>query len=365
LQNTQKEAEEKIMLLEGWVPKTSVEQVNKYLEDKSVVYLENKPEEEDEPPILLKNNWFSRLFEPIGRMFMFPTYAEMDLTPFFAPFFMLFFGFCLGDAGYGVVLFLGATLYKFKAKKELKPILTLGQFLAVATVIFGILSGTIFGMNLIEEESQILDQEMKKKLFDPDEMFIFALILGAIQIVFGMIIRVFNITKQKSFFHAINTIGWLVLIFGGVSVFALKHFEYINGWTPHIYPVLGVAGILILFFNNKNPLLSFGSGLYNVYNTVTGIMGDLLSYIRLFALGLSSAILGYVFNDLALQLLNMPPVIGHLFFVILLLFGHTLNLLLASLGAFVHPMRLTFVEFYKNTGFVGGGKEYKPFKKIN
>ena len=93
---------------------------------------------------------------------------------------------------------------------------------------------------------------------------------------------------------------------------------------------------------------------------VTGVFGDLLSYIRLFALGISSAILGFVFNDISLQLLNIPYV-GWLFFLILLLFGHSINLFLATLGGFIHPMRLTFVEFYKNAGFEGGGKEYKPF----
>ena len=87
--------------------------------------------------------------------------------------------------------------------------------------------------------------------------------------------------------------------------------------------------------------------------------------VRLFALGLSSAILGFVINDIAVQILGSAPVIGHIFFVVFLLFGHTLNILIASLGSFVHPMRLTFVEFYKNAGFLGGGKEYKPFAKQN
>ena len=95
----------------------------------------------------------------------------------------------------------------------------------------------------------------------------------------------------------------------------------------------------------------------------SGLVGDLLSYIRLFALGLSSAVLGMVFNKLAVSLLGLPPVLGHLLFLVLLLLGHTLNLFMAALGSFVHPMRLTSVEFYKNAGFTGGGKEYQPFVK--
>jgi len=106
-----------------------------------------------------------------------------------------------------------------------------------------------------------------------------------------------------------------------------------------------------------------GSGIWDVYSIATGVMGDLLSYIRLFALGVSSAILGYVFNDLAMQMSGDIPVLSQIIFVIILIIGHGLNIFMASLGAFVHPMRLTFVEFYKNAGFAGGGKPYRPFSK--
>jgi len=117
------------------------------------------------------------------------------------------------------------------------------------------------------------------------------------------------------------------------------------------------------YYLNKTyfPLDSCG-GLWDVYSMVTGVMGDLLSYIRLFALGVSSAILGYVFNDLAMQMSGDIPVLSQLIFVIILLVGHGLNIFMASLGAFVHPMRLTFVEFYKNAGFKGGGRSYNPFR---
>ena len=121
-----------------------------------------------------------------------------------------------------------------------------------------------------------------------------------------------------------------------------------------------------LFFSDPgvNVFARIGKGVWDVYSMVTGIFGDLLSYIRLFALGLSSAILGFVINDIGLQILGSSKILGPVFFVIFLLLGHTLNILISSLGSFVHPMRLTFVEFYKNAGFKGGGEEYKPFKKL-
>jgi V/A-type H+-transporting ATPase subunit I len=121
----------------------------------------------------------------------------------------------------------------------------------------------------------------------------------------------------------------------------------------------------VLFFSDPsvNIFMRVGKGVWDIYSTVTGIFGDLLSYIRLFALGLSSAILGFVINDIGLQILGSSKILGPVFFVIFLVIGHTLNILISSLGSFVHPMRLTFVEFYKSAGFKGGGEEYKPFTK--
>jgi V/A-type H+-transporting ATPase subunit I len=127
---------------------------------------------------------------------------------------------------------------------------------------------------------------------------------------------------------------------------------------------LSLAGLLIFIFNTpkRNPLINIGAGLWNTYNMVTGILGDLLSYIRLFALGICGGVMGFVFNDLAMQLSGDIPVVSQIVMLIILLAGHSLNIFMSGLGAFVHPMRLTFVEFYKNAGFEGGGKKYKPFK---
>jgi V/A-type H+-transporting ATPase subunit I len=128
--------------------------------------------------------------------------------------------------------------------------------------------------------------------------------------------------------------------------------------------VLGIACLFIFILNTpkRNPLINIGAGLWNTYNMITGVLGDLLSYIRLFALGICGGVMGFVFNDLALQLSGNIPVVSQIVMLIILLIGHFLNIFMSGLGAFVHPMRLTFVEFYKNAGFEGGGKKYKPFK---
>lgn len=366
IQNSLTEAEDKLKIVEGWVPVTKEKEVNEFLENHEIFYLVSEPGKDEKVPILLKNGYFSKLFEPIGKLYALPNYKELDLTPFFAPFYMLFFGFCLGDAGYGLLFLIGATIFKSRLAPDMKPILSLIQWLGGATIVFGILTGTFFGINLIElaEMGRItfLD-EVKDYMLDADKMFYAALILGGIQIVFGLCLKVANITKYQGFKYAYSTIGWLLLIVGGGVLFAISNDANEDIIKIVSYVLLAISGILILFLNNpdKGILSNFGVGIWDSYSMATGVLGDLLSYIRLFALGVSSAILGYVFNDLALQMSGDLPVVSQLIFVIIILIGHSLNLFVASLGAFVHPMRLTFVEFYKNAGFQGGGKAYTPF----
>ncbi len=357
------ELEGKVMLLEGWVPKTEEDKITDYLEKNNLVYLKERPTPDDKVPILLKNNRFARLFELIGSLFSLPSYTELDLTPFFAPFFMMFFGFCLGDAGYGLLFVIGAGLYKIKAKKELKPILSLVQWLGLSTIIFGVISGTLFGINLIDAKIPMLEN-VKDLFLNSDKMFKLALGFGGLQIVFGLGIKAANLIRMNGIKFALSTIGWLIVIIGSVVYVILTGAKLIPSSNAILYVILGLGGFFILFFSDPKASIParIGKGIWDVYSTVTGIFGDILSYIRLFALGLSSAILGFVINDIGLQILGSGSVIGHILFVIFLLLGHTLNILISSLGSFVHPMRLTFVEFYKNAGFAGGGKEYKPFK---
>ncbi len=427
-QDTRKESDDTLMILEGWVPIEKEKEVEQLVNSEDVVSITTVPEKGEEPPVELKNTKFARLFEPISKLFDLPSYREMDLTPYFAPFFMLFFGFCLGDAGYGVFFIIFAAILKLKASKELKPILSLTQYLGVATILFGLLSGTFFGINLIDsgytftansieqlQESEVpasvtaelesMEGEYYKSRADfltavegeigsedlneyrqvvlksalpgipivgkfrhlmqePLNMFYLSLILGGIQIVFGIFVKILNISRRRGFRYALAPLGWLILVISlllyAVGSFEEKVLNYL------FYGMIGLAGIFIFFLNNPdvNIFARFGSGIWESYNTVTGIFGDLLSYIRLFALGISSAILGFVFNDISLQLLNIPY-LGWLLFLVLLLAGHSINLFLATLGGFIHPMRLTFVEFYKNAGFEGGGKKYKPFNINN
>jgi V/A-type H+-transporting ATPase subunit I len=364
----EKKADAKLILLEGWVPEIKEAELAKALETHDVYYEGTTPPKDDATaPILLKNNRFARLFETIGELYDFPNYHELDLTPFFAPFYMLFFGLCLGDAGYGLLILTGALIARYKLKPSMKPILTLAAILGAATVVCGIIGGTLFGIQLLNMQWQWLTS-FKKFMLNSDQMFNLALILGGVQIVFGMIVKAFGRIRRYGFAYSLETWGWLILILGGGSLYLTFGAAMFSHDTARFlcYGVLGVAGAFIFLFNTpgRNPLINVGSGLWNTYNMVTGVLGDLLSYIRLFALGICGGVMGFVFNDLAMKMSGDIPVLSQIIMLIILLAGHSLNIFMSGLGAFVHPMRLTFVEFYKNAGFEGGGKKYKPLKLL-
>lgn len=354
--------EDKVIALEGWIPAGIQKDTNEWLSDKGVYYRFSEPTEHDNPPIQLKNNKFAKLFEFIGELYSMPNYREIDLTPFFAPFFLLFFGFCLGDAGYGLLLLIGISIYKIKAKASIRPILSLAQWLGAATVVMGIVSGTFFGIQLMNVEVPWI-MKFRSLMLDSQQLFNLALIIGVIQIIFGMFLKAANLIRQSGIGAGISTIGWLVLILGEGSCYLLSAKGY--DVTLLMYIIGAIGGSMVLLFNNmrRNVFINFGAGLWDTYNMLTGLLGDTLSYIRLFALGISSSVLGLVFNDLAVNMSGDIPVVKQLLMLIILVFGHSINLFMAGLGSFVHPMRLTFVEFYKNAGFEGGGKKYQPFKR--
>ena len=372
--STDKLAEGSLCLFEGFCPIDKEAELNAMLKDAQVYYEETDPTKEDNVPIELKNNFFTRLFEPITRLYSLPNYAELDPTPFFAPFFMLFFGLCLGDGGYGLLILLAGVAVILKAPK-LKEWGWLGVFMGLTTMIVGILTGMFFGINL--EEVAVLAPVKQYFITETNAtvhfmggayhpMMVFAILIGIFQILFGMGFKVVKIALRDGFKYAAYDCAWLVALVTLIVWFALAGSLSTVGLYS-IYAILGVCALFILFYSNpdrKILLVNIGGGLWGTYNMVSGLLGDVLSYIRLFALGLAGGILGNVFNALALQAGGaLPAWIGWLPTLLILLFGHTLNFALCLISSVVHPMRLTFVEFYKNAGFEGGGKEYKPFKK--
>lgn len=372
--STDKLAEGSLCLFEGFCPIDKEPELNAMLAEAQVYYEETDPTKEDEVPIQLKNNFYTRLFEPITRLYSLPNYEEIDPTPFFAPFFMLFFGLCLGDGGYGLLILLAGIAVILKAPK-LKEWGWLGVFMGATTMIVGILTGMFFGINL--EEVAFLAPVKQYFITETNAtvhfmggsyhpMMVFAILIGIFQILFAMGFKVVKITLRDGFKYAAYDCAWLVALVT-LIVWAATASSLSTIGLYCIYAILGICALFILFYSNpdrKILLVNIGGGLWGTYNMVSGLLGDVLSYIRLFALGLAGGILGNVFNALALQAGGaLPGWIGWLPTLLIMVFGHALNFSLCLISSVVHPMRLTFVEFYKNAGFEGGGKEYKPFKK--
>ena len=360
-------ADDKLMLLQGWAPADNQREISDYLESKAVYFDVADPTPDDEVPIKFKNNKFARLFEPIAELYMLPKYNEIDLTPYFAPFYMVFFGLSLGDVGYGLFLFTAATLAKILQKSKLstsmKAILSLVQVLGASTMVTGLLTGGFFGFALYDLDWPIVQALKEKAFFDNNRMFMLSLVLGVVQVLFGMCMKVFNRIKQQGFKYSLSTVGWIVLLVSFIVAALLPNALPMFG-TVHLI-VLIPAALLIYFYNSpdKNPFLNLGIGLWDTYNMATGLLGDVLSYVRLFALGLSGGILASVFNSLAAGMSPDNAIAKPIVYVLIFLIGHAINIFMNTLGAIVHPVRLTFVEFYKNSEFEGGGKKYSPFRK--
>ena len=269
----------KLMLLEGWAPAENAQQLNDFLKSSEVYYEISDPVPGDNVPIQLNNKGFFKLFEPIMKLYMLPKYNELDLTPFFAPFFMLFFGLCLGDTGYGLFILLGISGYRLIAKSispSMKPILTLVQLLGLSTAVCGLLTGTCFGVNLYDLHVPFIQKMKEVIMLDNQQMFNLSLILGAIQIIFGMTLKAVNQAIQFGFKYAISTIGWLLVLVSTAVAFAAPGVMAMGG-TLHL-AILAVGGLMVYLFNSpgKNIFLNIGLGLWDTYNMATGLLVDIL-----------------------------------------------------------------------------------------
>lgn len=356
-----KEGEDTISVLEGFAPTTEDGAICEFLDSTSALYITEKATQEDNPPVKLKNNWFARAFEPIGSLYVLPKYDELDLTPFYAPFYMLFFGLCLGDMGYGLVLTIVGLVAMF-ALPKFKGYGQLVFWLGIGSLVMPLLSGTFFGMKLAEIIPS-MPEDIKGLFFSDLKMFWFAIIFGIFQIVFAKVMRGIDCLRRKLWDNALTNFGWALVVTWCAFAYASMEMNT-QLLHPTVSKVMGLTGLVLVLFCSKPTkffLLRPVMGIISLYD-ITGFFGDVLSYIRLFGLGTTGGILALVINSISMQLSGIPY-IGWGLTVIMLIIGHIAVMGLSILGAFVHPVRLTFVEFYKNAEFEGGGREYKPLKK--
>ena len=374
----QREADGSLILLEGWAEADTADRVDALLKEYPYLVFERRDATmDDDAPVKLKNNKFARLFELIGAMYALPKYGTMDLTGIFGLFYMLFFAICLCDAGYGLMLLLVGLYLWFKGGKGMRQAAGLSIVCASATVAFGFYANSFFGLTI----SDYLPIHKDMLLNFQNEFFGIALALGVFQILVGLAINIWMKAKLFGITSTFGTLGWFIILLTGVAAAGLPMMGMeIPGLTmssPVFYGLMGVGALFMLVLNNvkRNPIINIGAGLWDAYNNITGLLSDVLSYIRLFAIGLSGGVLAQVFNSLAKGLSGfgdiaadapwtayIGPVIGA---AVILIIGHAINLFMSAISSFVHPMRLTFVEFYKNAGFEMSQRSFDPIRKIN
>ena len=375
--STESAADNYLNLLEGFAPVENEETLCAEFDKMGILYIKEEAVEEDNPPIRLKNNRFVKMFESLTGMYGMPNYGEYDPTPVVSIFFLLFFAMCLGDAGYGLVLILVGLAMK-KGWVKIAMFDGIGGLIATlgaATAVIGGALGTFFGMsiiNLVPEGTAVwnyysfVGSNIPTPMGELPFQMLLALGIGVFHICIAMVIKAVGYTKRLGFKENIATWGWTLLIVGGLIVVLLGAGKLLSAaaikWAIIVIAVLSALAIYIFNTPGRNPLVNVGAGLWDTYNMATGILGDVLSYIRLFALGLAGGMLGAAFNDLGKMVLGDGGV-NWVFFILILLIGHVLNLLMSCLGAFVHPLRLNFVEYFKNSGYEGKGKLYNPLKK--
>lgn len=341
-------------MLEGWIPSPLVSSLEKVLSEKTetALLLSRDPNAEEKAPVLLQNSGTADAFEVVTKLYSTPSRREIDPTPLMAPFFFVFFGLCLTDAGYGILLSLLAILIFRKIKlggmgKQLIKLLFLG---GISSFVMGVLMGGWFG-DLIK-----LKPLWFNPLDDPMRMLIVCFVLGFIQIFFGMGVRAYQDIKAGRILDAVFDQGlWFILLIGLISL-AFPQFSAAGKWLA----IGGAIGLILTQGRSqKNIFRKFLSGLVSLYN-ITGYLSDVLSYSRLLALGLATGVIASAINTMGGLLAG--SIVGVIVMVILLIGGHFFNLIIGTLGAYVHTSRLQYIEFFGKF-FEGGGKAFQPFCK--
>jgi len=355
--------------LQGWIPRDQEPALHKKLEESKLPLhiVTREPFEEEEPPILIRNNWFVQRILPLQNLYGFPKYRDLDPSPFFAFFMVMFFGICMGDAGYGIMLYLIAYFMgrKWGGRTEIMDLVVkLIKAFAVSSMIVGALTGSIMGYGFENRSWILLDLDVD--FGNPMILFYISLGLGVVHLTLSYLM---GIAQTAYFYVKMQKLGLIGVLWGAVLLIARNIWFDAPGMAlnlPMYYGGIGflTAGMLLtLLFPNdsKKWAARLGVGLWNIYG-LSSLVGDLLSYARLFGLGIATTAVASVMNQLAgMALDGIGPIMGAPLAFIIIVLGHLFNLALAILGSTVHSARMHFVESFKSF-FEGGGVEYKPFK---
>lgn len=340
-------------VLAGWLRADDVEGLRKKLAAVSRTFdlQVREPLPEEKFPVVLENSKYFAPFEFVTKLYGMPSPRGIDPTPYFTPFFIIFFGLCLTDAGYGVVISLVSALGLWKIKSEsirnLLKILLVG---GISTTAAGWLIGSWFGVSLFG--SPLLFDSMT----NPMLFLIIAFALGLLHIFWGMLIKFISLWKAGDYFAAIADVGFWYGVIIGLLLLALPQTAQVGKYLA----IISVVGLVLTQGRSQpNVIKKFLSGLLSLYD-ITGYLSDVLSYSRLLALGLATGVISMAINTMGGLLKGHP--IGFVVMVLFLIGGHIFNLLINVLGSFIHSCRLQYIEFY-NRFYDGGGRSFMPFRQ--
>lgn len=359
--------------LNFWIEKNNVANLKKQLDKITKNYsIEELPiKNKSKTPVVLKNNKFFTSFEAVTDIYGAPKPNEPDPTPFLTPFFIIFFGLALSEAGYGLVLMIGAYLIMkiLKIPRENSKLLRVLFYCGISTFVFGALFGSWFGIDFSGLPPAISNVLQKIQIIDvgqnPIPILIMTMILGVIQILTGLIINMWWLIKRSKAKDAFLDSGTWLFFLSAIIFYVISTLNILPDSINNIAPYFVYAGIIGLILTQgrdaKNIFVKFFKGVYSLYDLI-GYFSDVLSYSRLLALGLATGIIAMVINLVAILFKDMIPYVGWLVAIVILLGGHTFNLAINVLGAYIHSGRLQFVEFFPKF-MQGGGRRFKPFAK--
>ena len=358
----------KTFFIEGWVPERCVSDVSAILDENGCYYTFREPLEDEEVPVLMENRSMVVPFEAVTEMYSLPAYRGFDPTSIFALFYAVFFGMMLSDAGYGILMAVGcwAALKKFDLEGMTYKMVKLLFYCGISTTVWGALFGGWFGDIVPVFTRTFLEKEVAvsplwfNPLDDPMKLLILSLALGVIHLFIGMGIKAYMQIREGHWFDAVCDEGfWYVTILG---LIAWLGGGTINEALPEIGMYMSIAGGAGLLLTGGRHNKGFGKitgGLSNIYN-ITSYMSDILSYARLLALGLATGVIAQVVNTMGT--LFGGGITGLIALTVIFLFGHTLNLAINALGAFIHASRLQYVEFFGKF-YEDGGEPFDPFRR--
>ncbi len=354
--------------LEGWVPERCMESVTEKLTECECYFAYRDPLEDEEVPVLVENNSMVYPFESVMEMYSLPDYKGIDPTKYFALFYAMFFGLMLSDAGYGIVIAVACfiVLRKFALEGMTYKMIKMFFYCGLSTVFWGALFGGWFGDFIPVVAEVFFHKEVTvsalwfNPIEDPTRLLIWSLVFGVIHLFLGMGIKAGMLIKRGQIMDAVcDVFSWYLVIIGGVMWLA-------GGFISEVLPKVGmyitIAGFAILLLTGGRHNKGFGKitgGLSSVYD-VTSYISDILSYARLLALGLATGVIASVVNTMGT--LAGDGVFGAIVLLVVFVIGHTFNLAINALGAFVHSSRLQYIEFFGKF-YEDGGEEFKPFRK--